>query len=480
MIATGWLGLRSWQELEGQVRDGDEASLALPFLRPAILLWLSALDEDDWVTLDDLAEHLSARFPGWSQVTLCEESPEGPDALGRESAPRVRARLKLEKKHRPPQGTKVLEALLLGAAYPLGLIRVAEERTGRRLAVQISRLGRYALALGPAPLPQTTFEHFLFVQPNFEMIAYRQGLTPQLVGLLSRFATWKQIGSAIELKLTRESIVHGLDRGLTPDSILELLARHSQRALPPGVIDAVKSWSARRERVTFYKSATLIEFGSDSERDRAMESWPGGIAAAPVAVAERFLLVEDDGNIPYDRLRTSSSRDYRRPAEVCMTPLSDGVSLRLDPARADLLVDAELERFADPVESPEAARAQSPSGGAARTFVITSESIRRALGRGVSPLQLTEWFAKRTGAEIPAAVQLLLAATTTRVPPLRAARMVVLNLPNVVLLDGLLEHPSTGPLLGERLGPTSVAIPETSQAALQKALKQLGISLEIA
>ena len=158
-----------------------------------------------------------------------------------------------------------------------------------------------------------TFEQFLFVQPNFEVIAYRQGLTPQLAGRLSRFAWWSQIGSALELKLTRESIVHGLDWGLTAEAILETLTRHSQRALPPGITDAVTNWASRRERVTYYAAATLIEFGSSSERDAAMAFWPASDLAAPIAVAERFLLVEDEKTVPFDRLRLISSRDYRRP-----------------------------------------------------------------------------------------------------------------------------------------------------------------------
>ncbi len=157
---------------------------------------------------------------------------------------------------------------MLGAAYPLGLVRAAEEQGSRRRVVQLTPLGRYVLALGPTPPPRTTFEHFLFVQPNFEVIAYRQGLTPQLVGWLSRFAWWSQIGAALELKLTRESIVHGLDTGSTPEAILERLTRHTQRPLPPGVIDAVRNWATRRERVTYYAAATLIEFGSTRRAGR--------------------------------------------------------------------------------------------------------------------------------------------------------------------------------------------------------------------
>src|SRR5205823_200947 len=115
----------------------------------------------------------------------------------------------------PGSDTSVLEALLLGAAYQLGLVRTAEEVAGGRRVVQLTPLGRYVLALGPPPPPRPAFEHFLFVQPNFEIIAYRQGLNAVLIGAFSRFAQWSQIGAALELKLTAESIYRGLEGGLT-------------------------------------------------------------------------------------------------------------------------------------------------------------------------------------------------------------------------------------------------------------------------
>ena len=73
----------------------------------------------------------------------------------------------------------------------------------------------------------------------------------------------------------------------------------------------------------------------------------GGPGEPPVAVADRFLLVEDERAIPFDRFRMAGSRDYRRPAEVCVAIEPEGVSMAMDPARSDLLVDAELVRFAD-------------------------------------------------------------------------------------------------------------------------------------
>jgi len=477
MIATGWLALQTWEERGGMVSEPNPTGLAVTCLRAAVLLWLTTLGDTEWVALDDLAEHLSGLCPDWDRVSFSEEQGPAFAAPHRGSPPRGRIRIQIEAE-RAPRAMSLLESLLLGVAYSLGLVRAAEDGRGRRRVVQLTTFGRYVLALGPTPPPRAHFEQFLFVQPNFELVAYRQGLTPPLVGWLSRFAWWSQLGAALELKLTRESIVHGLDGGLTPESMLETLTRHSQRPLPPGVIDAVKNWAVRRERVTYYAAATLIEFGSRTERDRALESWPAHNQAPPLSVAERFLLVEDERTVPFDRLRLTSSRDYRRPAEICVMVEADGVSLALDPARADLLVEAEVSRFADPLAPPEPVRGQSPAPALLR-FVISPSSLQRGMNRGMSPTQLSEWFVRRTGGEIPPASQLLLMVRTSRVRPLKAARMVVLNVPGVELLDGLVQHPATGPLLGDRLGPTTVTIADDQMVPLQKALKELGIDLSL-
>ena len=64
MIATAWLGLPSWQELEAPSVDATAAGPALPYLRFALLLLLSALGESEWAPLDELASQLSDAVAG--------------------------------------------------------------------------------------------------------------------------------------------------------------------------------------------------------------------------------------------------------------------------------------------------------------------------------------------------------------------------------------------------------------------------------
>ena len=194
-------------------QEGSPADLALP-LRPGLGPALAGPDaEDGLARRSTTSPSTSTRLaPGWDRPLLSDTW----QARTRRRGPRPSA------------------AILLGPAYQLGLVRAAEEVPSGRRVVQLTPLGRYALALGPPPPPRPTFDHFLFVQPNFEIIAYRQGLTPSLIGQFSRFARWSQVGAALELKLTPDSVYRGLEGGLTTEAMLERLARHSPAPARPG------------------------------------------------------------------------------------------------------------------------------------------------------------------------------------------------------------------------------------------------------
>ncbi len=449
MIAAGWLGLEGWNEREAD----DPGRHPIPW-RLAALLWLATLPEGQWTTLDELANRLGTPLEtardAASQPRKAKLRPRpGSDS---DSDPRAR-----------------LEAILLGPAYLLGLVRVAAEQAANRRAIQLAPLGRYLLSVGPAPTPQPPFEQFLFVQPNLEVIAYRQGLAPRIIGRLSHFARWTKVGSAFELALSRESVTLGLDQGETAASILEMLRRHSHRALPSSVTEAIPGWASRREQFTLYESATLIEFPTTADRDRAAREWSAPNLPAPVPVADRFLLVEDERVIPFDRLRLTSTRDYAQPSGTCVAIDHDGLAMTVDPTRSDLLAEIEIRRFAEPEP-----RAGAQDG--APRFVVTRDSIRRALERGISQEVITRWYERRTDAPAPPAVGLLFAGLGPAPPVVRCERKLILELPSREILDGLYQHPATGGLLGDRLGPRTATIAEDQLPTLRAALTDLGLA----
>ena len=476
MIASGWLGLRSWLEWAEPSPEAPSAGLPLVFLRPALLLWLASLDAESWVTIDDLAEHLTALAPGWDR-TCFAEAPGASTATARRASKTTSKRG--AQATRETQSQRTLGRVLLGGGYAMGLVRVGEEKGTNRRAVQLTELGRYVLGLGPPPHPRPTFEHFLFVQPNLEVIAYRQGLTPPLIGRLSRFVWWTKIGAAMELKLTQESVAMGLEWNLSPSLMLEILARHSQRPLPAGVKDAVDRWASRRESVTLYKAATLIEFGAQTDRDQAAGAWSvEGDAKTFMPVGDRFLLVENAQHVPTARISTTAVRDYRLPPERCVSIEPDGVTLTLDPSRSDLLIDAELNRFADE-EPPDDADRAAGSRPSPRRFKITAASLARGFEIGMTAALLSDWFKRRTGGDLPPAVGLMVRPSVLGSKPWKAGRRLVLNAPSADLLDGVLQHPATRSLLGDRLGPVAAVVPDDCVDQLRAALKALGVELEI-
>ncbi len=242
--------------------------------------------------------------------------------------------------------------------------------------------------------------------------------------------------------------------------------------------DAIERWASRRERITFYTAATLIEFGSTPERDQALDLWSQDDPNALLAVADRFLLVENALKVPTDKIRTSGSRDYRHPPEKCVLIEPDGVTLALDPTRSDLLIDPELARIADELPRANPGRVLD-SGPLARRYVVSATSIARATDLGVTPAQIADWFVRRTGSAPSPAIKLLLGSNSSSPRILKARRTLVLHVTSAELLDGLLQHPATRPFLGDRLGPTTVAMADEHLGALRTVLNDLGVELDL-
>src|SRR5262249_62139939 len=100
---------------------------------------------------------------------------------------------------RPSRRKPWLETFLLGVAYPLRLVQARRDDDG--WLVRLSPTGRWLLGLGGAPPPESGYQQTLMVQPNLEIVAYRQGLTPALIGKLTHFAAWTNLGAACPLRL---------------------------------------------------------------------------------------------------------------------------------------------------------------------------------------------------------------------------------------------------------------------------------------
>jgi hypothetical protein len=351
------------------------------------------------------------------------------------------------------------EPLLLGLAFSLRLVQTARDPEGA-WRVRLSPLGRWVLGGDREPPAEPEYRQTLLVQPNFEVVVFRQGLTPALIASLSQFADWKQVGAACQMLLASERVYRGLEGGQTFEGILQLLTRHGMRPVPDGVVDALKTWANKRERITVYAAATLVEFASAADLESAVAR-----GLVDVRLTDRLALVSD-GRMDLRQFRLTGTRDYSSKPERCLRVEDDGLTLVVDPLRSDLLLESELTRVAE--------AADERSG---KVYRMTQPSLRRAEREGLTVAGLDEWFLQRSGQPLPPAARLLL--TGSQLGPLTVERRFLLEVRDETTAEGLLQWPLTRPLIEKRLGPTVLLVAAGAEGALTERLRGLGVVADL-
>jgi hypothetical protein len=417
--------LRGWTPLGGW----DVASDASRPLASAMLLALSLLGhlpEDGWADPHKLETWILSRHPFWAS--------------------------------KPPE-TAGIAAFLLSLAATLRLVQSCKLPEGG-YAIRLTSLGRWILGLQETPPAYPEFPKTLLVQPNLEILAYRQGLSPGLIVRLSRFALWKTLGAACTLLLEPTIVYRGLESGESLESLVQTLDRYGMKSTPTPVLEALRTWSNKRERITVYPSAALFEFATPEDLAEALSR---GLPAQ--RLTDRVAVVASETKIDYKHFRLTGTRDYCLPPERCVDVEEDGVTLNIDLARSDLLLETELQRFAEPFD-----RGGSPGR---KSYRLTPPSLKQARQRGVSVDSLAEWFEQRAGLPLSPAASLLL-TTSGETVPAEFHRRLVLHVATPLQGDGLMQWPQTRALIHQRLGPTALAVLETDAEKLSKLLGDLG------
>ena len=431
-LADLWAGLTAvegWDPLAGYAPSDDGLS-TLPSAGLLAVLLVARVPAGGWADSRAIAEWLWEHHPAWGGAL-------SPDAQ------KVR-------------GLPWVEAFLLGVAYPL---RLVEANSGGH--VRLTDFGRHLLAGGPEPAAAPVFPQTLIVQPNAEILAYRQGLTPALVAKLTRFARWKGVGPACTLELTPESTYRGLETGMTLAGVVQTLAQHSTRPVPPAVQDLVRRWADKRERISVVGSATLVEFQSPADLDAAVSR---GVVA--VKLTDRIGMTDDGRDPDFKHLRLVGNRDYEAKPQRCLAVADDGLTLTVDPALSDLLLEAEIGKIADSVNG-------DPAG--LRRYKLSPISLRRAAAAGWSVAELDAWFLARSGGGLSPAGRLF--ATAPGLSPPTAERLLVVKVGSEAAADGLMQWPATRGLIAERIGPAAVVVAEHDLPQLRDVLAEIGVVL---
>jgi hypothetical protein len=427
--------LTNWNPRDGW-RGGD-ATAGNPFpsaflLALLLLARLPDRPKPGWLRPIDLEVWLTAHHPYWKNEEL-----------------------------RPSRQLPWLETFLLGVAYHLRLVQVARAGDGGWL-VRLAPTGRWLLGLADQPDLETVYTQTLLVQPNLEIIAYRQGLTSALITRLTQFAAWKNLGAACTLQLEPETVYRALESGQTFETIRLTLEQHGTRSIPPSVLDSLRTWANKRDRITVYPSATLMEFATADDLNEALAR---GLPA--VRVADTLAVVASEEDIEFRHFRLTGTRDYGLPPEKCVTMEPDGVTLTVDLARSDLLLETELPRFTELVPSS--------SMNGRRKYRLTPASLAAARASGLAVTTLEVWFHQRTGQPLSPAARMLLIGG--QLPPPEFQHYLILQVASADLADGLLQWPQTSDLISSRLGPTALVVTEDQAPLLRARLREAGIEM---
>ncbi|MGF1582064.1 MAG: helicase-associated domain-containing protein [Gemmataceae bacterium] len=444
-MASLWVGVlrlsrwnvsRGWNPLEDAPNPYPSAYLLC-------MLLLAQRPEEDWSVGVDVVKWITARHPYWTPRR------QGTDE---ENEPDLESSFALDDS---------LMGFCLGLAYQMRLVEATKNAEDQWL-VRLSELGRWLFANGAEP-KFPSFPKTLLVQPNLEVLLYRQGLTPELVGRIGQFAEWKGLGAACNLQLQPETVYGALEAGETLDSILQLLDRHGMKPTPPPVIDSLRTWAQKRERLTVYPTGTVLEFPTPEDLTEALDR---GVPAT--RISDNLAVIARESDIDYKHFRLTANRDYTLPPEPCVSTDEDGITLQVDMNRSDLLLESEIGRFAD--EVPET-RTSNP-----RLFRLTPESIQRAQDHGMTLDGLKAWYLNRTGHSVTAAARLLMTAKS--LDSVRAQRLLVIRVEDEHTANGLCEWPDTKALIHDRLGPTALVVEEANLDNWRKSLEALGLACE--
>jgi hypothetical protein len=424
---SGWNPLDGWRSGEALAGNPFPSAYLLAFLL------LSRLPEGASVRPETIEQWIVSQHPYWTNESL-----------------------------RPSRQQPWAETFLLGVAYQLRLVQAARGQDGA-WRVRLSPTGRWLLGLGETANLETVHTQTLLVQPNLQIIAYRQGLTSNLIARLTHFAAWEGLGAACTLQLQPETVYRALEAGQSFDSIRLTLEQHGTRSIPPAVLDSLRTWSNKRDRITVYPSATLLEFGSSEDLNEALAR---GLPA--IRLSDRLAVAASEEAIEFRHFRLTGTRDYGLQPEKCVQVEEDGVTLSVDLARSDLLLETELPRFAELIGG-------SPASGK-RQYRLTPASLSAARSAGMTLTALEIWFHQRAGQPLPAAARLLMLADQMEAPHLR--RHLVLHIADEDLADGIAQWPQTRELISERLGPTALAVAEENVTTLRDHLREAGIELK--
>jgi hypothetical protein len=252
-----WRAAPDWPEGPSQ-DDLQLANVDWSLARAAILEELRACAVGEWYDAATLALRIARLRAGLLGGSFHAARASGPAGTREEVT------------------TAAVEAALLGALVPFGLLADGTHREGKRTvpAVAVTEVGAWLLGARPEPRLSPIGDRPLTVGADFEILLFQP--IPRRVWALGAIADLVRLDTASTYRLSEASVRRGIAAGLTLDQIVTLLERGGRAPLPQNVAFTLREWTRDHAGVRLARaliSDPTTRHGGAPAR-RACARWP--------------------------------------------------------------------------------------------------------------------------------------------------------------------------------------------------------------
>ncbi len=195
---------------------------------------------------------------------------------------------------------------------------------GGNLAMRLTAPGRIltSLVMGrPAPSPDEAFndiplEDSFFLQGTFEMLV-PANIEPFILWKVEQIADLVKPDQMLIYKISRQSIYRALSSGMSSQSIMAFLKRHSKNDIPQNVSYSIEEWSKGYGRVEFVDALILHcdseELANEIKASKRMQSYvlgevgPRHLIIDKSKYAEALEALQNEGYMPKPGIRRQAS-----------------------------------------------------------------------------------------------------------------------------------------------------------------------------
>ena len=179
--------------------------------------------------------------------------------------------------------------------YLLGLVDLGYDRTGRPVAMRLTRVGARLLgAVDGSPEGAPTIGS-LIVTPDFEVVLFPTGDDGELIHDLDRFCAREAAGNLLRFRISERSVHRALTEGMFLKRIVATLESHSRTPVPRNVLYSIRDWAVRAGLMQL--APDFVVRAEDPELLRRFQADPGVRPLLREALDEHRVRLKSSGTV---------------------------------------------------------------------------------------------------------------------------------------------------------------------------------------